>query len=206
MVPVLLHDLFPVRVFPGAEIDRHEFLDPDLPVLYHPGPVPVFELHDCRPVRPGLFEPELLSPHPPGPSGGIDACFEVNDSLGHVPEDRGQRLGGDIERKFPGHGVEGEPAEPVPVGDHEISPVHPAGLVEEENGRDRDIPELFADEVFDKCHIRRKRRAYVVGLEEFDLPPVCAAGAGPANQRHVTLVAPVEVLFYRRLVYHTHMI
>ena len=206
VVTVLLDNLRPVRVLPGAGLDRGELPDPDLAVPDGPGAEPVFELHDRSPVRVGSFEPELLAPHPSLPLPVLNAGLEVEDPGCYVLENVRECLRGEIKRVLPRHRVKGEPAKPVAVGDHEVCPVHASGLVEEEDRLDRDVPEPFADEVFYKCHIRGKRRPYVVRLEEFDLPAIRTAGAGPSYQRDVAPVAPVEDLFYRRLVRHIHMI
>ena len=76
------------------------------------------------------------------------------------------------------------------MGDHEVCPVHPTGLVEERNGLDGDIAEPFADEPPDERHVGGKRRAYVIRLEEFDLRPLRTAGTCPANKRDIAPVAP----------------
>ena len=95
------------------------------------------------------------------------------------------------------HRVEGEPAEPLPVRDHELVPVRPPGLVQQEHPRDRDLAEAVAHERATSV-IRRERGAHVGRFEEGDRPPLVAGRAAPAEQGDVVLGAPVEGLLHRR--------
>ncbi len=110
---------------------------------------------------------------------------------------------GDIENKFPAYRVEGEPAEPFTVHDHEVGTVNAPGLVQEEDTGQGDIAELFAYEPPDQGCVRRKRRAEVVGLEEIDLPSFPAARTALRDQRDVARITPVQDLLDRRFTHHT---
>ena len=98
----------------------------------------------------------------------------------------------DVKTELAAYRVKGQPAEPVTVHDHKVSPVEPAGLVQEDDFGQRDRTKRPVDKAPDQLPVCSQGRADIVRLQEGDGPAFGSAPAAPPDQGDIAVIAPVQ--------------
>ena len=205
VVLVLPDGRVPVRVGGCFRRHRHHLFDPDEPFFHDTGPEPVLVGDDNGPLLCRLFQAEPFSPDPSALRAEIGIGLEADHPAGGMRNEIRKCFRGDIEAEPAAHRVKGQPGVPVPVHDHEIGPVDPAGLVQEDDLRQRDGTEPIGEEGADQIPVSSKGGTDIIRLQKGECLALDSAGTAATDERHIALFAPVQDFFDGRLP-HFHRI